>query len=310
MGSRFFLFLISILIPSTFLFAVEERIQEQDYLQSALLLKEALKKQPDNQALVFRLADVTFLTGSRSEAIGILIRFLESNRTRLSPEKKAATIQKAYELATRFKTEEGQSFFFKAELTAQRGDYLNALDLIRHSNQYEPNHFLPVKRQAQYERALGRTDAYYFSLKQAYQIFPRDFEVNWQLVEQSLSKKEWAQAESIINSDGFSFPKSVDGKLVRAFLDVELKKYPEALSLLESYYPLSENEKIPLLLPFFIGKALVKSEKEEGVKYIKQFLKRMTQFQGPYPWDPFDPFSRMTEAVELASFRKKTSRLE
>ncbi len=181
MGSSF-----ALAKPDPLSASAEYYFARHDYQQALRLWNEVLTKDPTNDAVALKVADLQFFFDGRQVAREGLAHHLSLRGEALSRENRRALLDRWRALETSFLTEEGQSLYLQAKEREAQGDCPGAIGLLTRAIAAEKGNLDLLKARARCEFQTENFSGHYESLKQAFAEFPYDVALQEELAEAHL----------------------------------------------------------------------------------------------------------------------------
>ncbi len=204
--------------------AAEYYFAHNDYAQALRLWNEVLQKDPVNDAVAIRVADLQFLFEGRQAAKEGLVKHLTARGESLSRDSRRALVDRWRTLQTAFLTEDGQSLYLQAREKEAQGDCASAIALATRALVSEKGNLELIRFRARCEWKTENFAAHYESLRQAYSEFPFDNSIQEDLAEAHLRFQQPQRVVEMWQKDpevGLSVRKRL--ALIFAYLDTGME---------------------------------------------------------------------------------------
>lgn len=232
------------------------------------------------------MADLRLLTlGHTPSRLG-LSQTLQSGRFVLNPELVASLEQKILTVLHRFRLEEAQTLYLRADIQKKNGDYTSALTLFTQALKIEPENLVLLNEKALTEFHLGLYSAYYQSLAALYALVP--FQKEWRLALMEGHIKYKAYGKIIEAMSAIPFQRSPREELALAAAFVESGKPESAAPLLRGLSGRTRETIPAFLIQYYTGKTASLLEHPTVAKLHFLRAQRLSRQLPQKNWDPYD----------------------
>lgn len=253
--------------------AAEYYFSHQDYKQALALWTEVQKKSPKNADVLLRIAELKLHFGGREAMRETLYDFVERYRTQISPANLEKIQKRWQELQDIFLTDQGQEKYLQAVAKLSRGDFEGALTYLNQANELEKGNLKILLAKAKCEKSTKALEAFYATMKQAYQSNPFDSQVLEDLTEAHIYFENYGDAISIYKP-GHNTPESVRVSLGYAVALMETGDNAQSLKIMKKVISDQKQNTVHPIAFFVAGKLLAQRPRERGeaISYLRRFL--------------------------------------